>query len=79
MILYHRSNTIVEKPKLIKQNRYLYFGNGFYTTNKDQAGSFSKKVSFKRGGNPIVNIYEFDENLHTDINIKIFHRQMKSG
>ena len=32
MILYHGSNVIVEHPKLVKQNRFLDFGFGFYTT-----------------------------------------------
>ena len=32
MILYHGSNMAVEKPRLIKQNRYLDFGFGFYMT-----------------------------------------------
>jgi hypothetical protein len=32
MILYHGSNVIVDKPKLIQQNRALDFGFGFYTT-----------------------------------------------
>ena len=32
MILYHGSNVIVDKPKLIQQNRFLDFGFGFYTT-----------------------------------------------
>lgn len=36
MILYHGSNVTVEYPKLIRQNRYLDFGFGFYTTtNRD--------------------------------------------
>ena len=30
MILYHGSNVTVEQPKLIRQNRYLDFGFGFY-------------------------------------------------
>ena len=42
MILYHGSNVTVEEPKLIKQNRYLDFGYGFYTTtNKTQATTSS--------------------------------------
>ena len=42
MILYHGSNVIVEQPKLIRQNRYLDFGFGFYTTtNRDQAVNFA--------------------------------------
>lgn len=32
MILYHGSNVIVDKPRLIRQNRTLDFGSGFYTT-----------------------------------------------
>ncbi len=73
MILYHGSNTIVEKPKLVEQNRFLDFGYGFYTTtNKDQAENFSKKVIVRRGGKPIMNIYEFDDNAHTDLIVKRF-------
>lgn len=63
MILYHGSNTIVEKPKIIEQNRFLDFGYGFYTTtNKAQAENFAKKVVVRRGGKPIINVYEIDDN-----------------
>lgn len=73
MILYHGSNMIVDKPMLIKQNRFLDFGNGFYTTtNKEQAINFAKKVVTLRNGKPIVNIYEFDENSIVGLNIKKF-------
>lgn len=73
MILYHGSNMIVREPRLIKQNRYLDFGNGFYTTtNKDQAENFSKKVATVRGGKPIVNVYEFDDEPSKDLSIKRF-------
>ena len=45
MILYHGSNVIVEQPKLIRQNRYLDFGFGFYTTtNRDQAVNFECSI-----------------------------------
>ena len=64
MILYHGSNTVVEKPRLIEQNRFLDFGYGFYTTtNKTQAESFAKKVVVRRGGTPTVNTYEIDDNV----------------
>ena len=73
MILYLGSNMIVEKPKIIIQNGFLDFGNGFYTTtNKQQAEVFSKKVSNKRGGKQIVNIYEFNEEDCNDLIIKKF-------
>lgn len=62
MILYHGSNMIVERPKLIQQNRFLDFGYGFYTTtNYNQAESFAKKVVVRRGGKPIVNLYQFGQ------------------
>lgn len=41
---YHRSNIVVKEPRLIKSNRFLDFGLGFYTTiNKDQTIDFTKK------------------------------------
>lgn len=63
MIIYHGSNLVVEKPKLIAQNRYLDFGYGFYTTtNKVQAISFADKVyKRKNEGTKQVSIYETDE------------------
>ena len=63
MIIYHGSNLMVEKPKLIAQNRYLDFGYGFYTTtNKVQAISFADKVyKRKNEGSRQVSIYEIDE------------------
>lgn len=68
MILYHGSNVIVKEPRLIEQNRFLDFGNGFYTTtNKEQAENFAKKVTVRRGGKPIVNVYEFDEDIQQDL------------
>ncbi len=68
MILYHGSNMVVEKPKLIEQNRFLDFGYGFYTTtNKQQAEAFARRVVKRRGGTPIVNVYEIDDNVDSKI------------
>ena len=50
MILYHGSNVVVKTPRLIEQNRFLDFGNGFYTTkSKEQAKNFAKKSGSKKG------------------------------
>ena len=71
MILYHGSNMEVKEPRLIEQNRFLDFGYGFYTTtNKSQAENFAKKVVVRRGGKPIVNIYQLDDDI-TDKLLKI--------
>ena len=63
MILYHGSNVTVDQPKLIKQNRYLDFGFGFYTTtNRDQAVNFAQKVAERRKtGQATLNIYSVSE------------------
>ena len=66
MIIYHGSNMVVEKPRLINQNRTLDFGYGFYTTtNESQARNFAEKVTDRQeSGTPCVSMYEvpdFDE------------------
>lgn len=63
MLLYHGSNVVVSEPKLIRQNRFLDFGFGFYTTtNQKQAMVFADKVYKRRKeGGRIVNLYEIDE------------------
>ena len=44
MIVYHGSNMVVDHPRLVRQNRTLDFGYGFYTTfNKDQAVNLQRK------------------------------------
>lgn len=62
MILYHGSHTVVSEPRLVRQNRFLDFGFGFYTTtNKIQAISFADKVVKRRkSGSKAVSIYELD-------------------
>ena len=63
MILYHGSNVIVDQPKLIRQNRYLDFGFGFYTTtNREQAVNLAQKVTDRRKmGEATLNIYSVNE------------------
>ena len=64
MILYHASNMSVEQPRLIRPNRHLDFGPGFYTTtNREQAIAFARKTTERlRAGQPTVNVYSLDEN-----------------
>lgn len=63
MIVYHGGNVVVNQPRLIKQNRTLDFGYGFYTTtNQRQAVNFAGKVTERRkSGIPSVSMYEVPE------------------
>ena len=64
MILYHGSNVEVKEPRILKPSHALDFGPGFYTTlNRDQAVDFAGKVVLRKGGAPVVNEYEIDENI----------------
>lgn len=59
--LYHGSNLVIERPKLLKGQRALDFGAGFYlTTSREQAAKWSRTVTRRNGkGTPTVNVYEF--------------------
>lgn len=66
MLFYHGSNVIVNIPKILSANRGLDFGVGFYTTtNIEQAERFAVQQTMRRRtGSPIINIYDFDLELH---------------
>jgi hypothetical protein len=63
LILYHGSDVIVDNPKLLKANRTLDFGNGFYTTtSKEQACKWASiKKNREQSENGIINIYEIND------------------
>ena len=62
MIIYHGSIIPVETPKILKPERMLDFGEGFYTTsNREQAERWSHRVAAKRNTNVrVITEYEFD-------------------
>ena len=73
MKLYYASNQIVKMPMLIESNRKLDFGPGFYTTtNREQAIRFAVSVVKHRGGNPVLNEYEFDEKAFVECLVRRF-------
>lgn len=64
MILYHGTNLDIERIDLSKCKPYKDFGQGFYLTElKEQAVRMAQNVTAIYGGSPIINVYEFDENL----------------
>jgi hypothetical protein len=74
MKLYHGTNIRFEKPQILKSNRALDFGGGFYTTTSmEQAKSWAKAVVKRSSrGDALLNIYDFDETLLSNLNVKHF-------
>lgn len=63
MFVYHGSNVMVDKPRIIVPNRTLDYGSGFYTTLKlEQAESFAFNVVSRNDGRgiPTVSYYKID-------------------
>lgn len=79
MKLYHGSNIIVERPKLLKGQRTLDFGYGFYLTSSiEQATRWAKAVTRRRGeGIPSVNVYDFDK--HNLLKLKVLQFDTANG
>ena len=71
MILYHGSNVEVRQPRLLKNQRELDFGRGFYTTSDlDQASRWAKRTARRlKTALGYVSVYEIDDakmrTLHT--------------
>ena len=72
--LYHGSNVAVEIPKILPKLRALDFGGGFYLTSSYAQAERWAKVIFKRRqeGQPIVNIYTFDDERAIALNVLQF-------
>ena len=67
MILYHGSDVEVKEPMLLKVQREMDFGKGFYTTSDlGQAAKWAKRTAKRRGvDKAFVTVYEVD---NADIN-----------
>ncbi|MDR0682716.1 MAG: DUF3990 domain-containing protein [Dysgonamonadaceae bacterium] len=76
MKLYHGSPFRIERPEILKSERFLDFGCGFYTTtNKDQATRWALiKKNRTNAKNSFLNIYEIEDSLFFDkeINLREF-------
>lgn len=62
MVVFHGSDTVVDKPKILDAKRPLDFGGGFYTTTSEvQAKNWAVKVAYRNNtAHKCVNRYEFD-------------------
>ena len=64
MKLYHGSNIEIEKIDLYKSKPSKDFGRGFYLSdNQNQAEELARFRALTVGGNPVITIFEFDESL----------------
>lgn len=80
MKLYHGSNIAVQNPKIIKSDRRLDFGTGFYlTSDKAQAERWAELTRMRRNsGNAIVSVFELDENVLESLNVLHFQKADKA-
>lgn len=57
-MLYHGSNVVVEKPKILINGFYKDFGYGFYCTNIDKQ---ARRWAITKKGDSFVNKYSYTE------------------
>ena len=79
MILYHGSNIAIREPKILKSDRQLDFGTGFYlTSNYEQAARWADLTTERRGtGTPTISVYDFDETMQEKLKILKFEKANK--
>jgi hypothetical protein len=72
MKLYHGSNILIDKIDLSKSKPNKDFGRGFYLSdNEEQALEMAKFKTLTLGGEPLISIFEFDENIITNNTLKV--------
>ena len=73
MELYHGSNVHIEKPDITLCKPFKDFGKGFYlSAERGQALDLAKqRVRVTQEGEPILNVFSFDELLMTSGELKV--------
>lgn len=72
MKLYHGSNILIDKIDLRKSKPNKDFGRGFYLSdNEEQALEMAKFKTLTLGGEPLISVFEFDENIITNNTLKV--------
>ena len=76
MILYHGSNVAVSEPRLLKAQRALDFGRGFYTTTDlGQASTWAKRTArIRNTGTGKVSVYKLYDNVFEELKVLHFER-----
>lgn len=73
MTLYHGSNIKIDEIDLNKCRKFKDFGQGFYCTTIQKQAEFMAIRTVKRfqKGEPFVNVFELDEEIFKDKDIRI--------
>ena len=72
MKVYHGSDTVVQKPRILHSKRRMDFGSGFYTTqSRTQAEKWARSVR-RRRYSPEAFVTEFDYEEKPGMNVLIF-------
>ena len=72
MKVYHGSDTVVQKPRILHSKRRMDFGSGFYTTqSRTQAENWARSVR-RRRDSPEAFVTEFDYEEKPEMNVLIF-------
>ena len=72
MKVYHGSDTVVQKPRILHSKRRMDFGSGFYTTqSRTQAEKWARSVRRRRDSREAF-VTEFDYEEKPEMNVLIF-------
>lgn len=78
MILFHGSTTKIEQIDLSKSRPNKDFGLAFYlSADKEQAEEMATFKADFEGGKPVLNVYEFDEQLFSSMRYQRFEDYSK--
>lgn len=73
MILYHGSTIQIDQIDLAKSRPNKDFGLAFYlSAEREQAEEMAAFKADFEGGEPVINVYEFDEKLFSNLQYKCF-------
>ena len=76
MLLYHGSNIVVREPKILKSQRYLDFGAGFYMTSDfEQARKWAVRTAARREeGVATISVFEIKDDYVDRVKVLTFAR-----
>ncbi len=74
MLLYHGSNIVVREPKILKSQRFLDFGAGFYMTSDfEQARKWAVRTSARREeGVATISVFEISDDYVDRVKVLVF-------